>query len=369
MFKTIQYLKNHNIEDLNKEYGIIICHHNSLPLTILNYDQISSPINEITKECRSLVINRESKELVSRSFFRFFNWGQYPEEQINFNWNDFSVSSKEDGSLCHIFNWEGQWFATTRGSFGGGLINNFNKTWEQGFCEAMGLNSIQELDKYLVPDLSYSCEFVSPYNKVVRTYAKPAMYFLSAFHKEVELKYWGQCLNNKIFIKPQQFQFNSVDQILEFLKKQEVEDPTFEGFVICDNKLNRWKLKTDAYLFYHRLKDNGNIAHPKNFLSFILNGTDDDLVAKLPELTETITEWKNVIRLSKNNLEQIWSETKDIKSQKDFALAIKDYIYSSILFTARKTGRNPLEIFNESQDLILKKQYPIPEYHNDRKRI
>lgn len=355
MLEVQKYLQNNSIEELNKEFGTIVCKHESLPLMILNYDQLAgNKTHPINKECRALVLNSEDYSLVSRSFFRFFNWGETVTEQINFNWDNFIATSKEDGSLCNIFNWEGKWFANTRGSFGNGVINSWNKTWNEGFCEAMGIKSLEELDRWLIPDFSYSCEFVSPYNKVVRTYAKPAMYFLSAFYKEMELSYFGKYMRNPLFIQPEVFEFRSIDEILTFLKEKEVSDSTFEGVVVCDNKFNRWKLKSNSYWDLHRLKNNGNIAHPKNFLSFILNNTDDDLVAKLPELEEVVSKWRTIIRMNRSDILQTWYKVKDIENQKEFALAVKDNIYASVFFNAKKMKRDPIEVYNESPELILK---------------
>jgi hypothetical protein len=67
--------------NLTDELGIKVVFHPSLPLVTVNYDQIESPkTHPIVRECRGLVLHRQTFDLVARSFPRFFNWGEVADE-------------------------------------------------------------------------------------------------------------------------------------------------------------------------------------------------------------------------------------------------------------------------------------------------
>ena len=71
--KVQKYLKEHGLAKLQEEFSIKVKEYPE-GLLVLNYDQISSPkSNEITVECRALILDKDFN-VVSRSFDRFFNW-------------------------------------------------------------------------------------------------------------------------------------------------------------------------------------------------------------------------------------------------------------------------------------------------------
>lgn len=73
--KVIEYLKENGTEKLTSEFGVIVKKYEDAQLLVLNYDQINSPKNEITSECRGLILDYDYN-IVSRSFDRFFNWNE-----------------------------------------------------------------------------------------------------------------------------------------------------------------------------------------------------------------------------------------------------------------------------------------------------
>lgn len=63
--------------------------------TILNYSQIDSPkYDPIVRECRGLVIDRNTNEVVARAFDRFYNYGEYIEGDKKFDWSSATVQEK-----------------------------------------------------------------------------------------------------------------------------------------------------------------------------------------------------------------------------------------------------------------------------------
>src|SRR4051812_20747999 len=119
MLKVQEFLQTKTHDDLTAELGIRVTKHPTLPLVILNYDQIESPkTNPIVRECRALTLHGDTHELISKSFSRFFNWGEVVEEMSLFDFSSFTVQEKLDGSLAKLFFFNGRWHGSTRASFG-----------------------------------------------------------------------------------------------------------------------------------------------------------------------------------------------------------------------------------------------------------
>lgn len=96
------------IQDFEERYSVKVKSYDDL--YILNYrldDNLEIDENGVTlpdklkhnpmvKECRSLILDKKF-DVVSRSFDRFFNYGETDHNEFNFN--DFKVYDKADGSL------------------------------------------------------------------------------------------------------------------------------------------------------------------------------------------------------------------------------------------------------------------------------
>lgn len=368
MLAVQQYLQTKTFEDLTAELGIVVKRHDTLPLAILNYDQIESPkTHPIVRECRGLVLHADTKEVVAKSFNRFFNWGEVQEEMPLFDFSDCIVQSKEDGSLVLIYYFDGQWHANTRGSFATDVMQHQSFTWREGICKALGISDLQEFDSEQIEldrGVTYVCEFCSPWNKIVRRYEKPVMYLLTAFtgtdelhHSEVDLMTEG------MFLRPTKYEFCSIDEIQAFLEQQAAADPTFEGVVICDHLGHRWKVKSATYLGLHKLRGEGdNLFNPKNLLPFIMSGEDDELLTYYPEVKEEFYRLKAEVLAEYAKVLETWIDHHSKQEQKDFALAIKDKTpFTSVLFQVRKNGgtqansANLKKAWREAENQILKR--------------
>jgi hypothetical protein len=342
MLETQKYLLDKSLDDLKAELGIKVTQDPELGLVILNYDQIESPkTHPIVRECRGLVLELGTWRIAARSFPRFFNWGEVADEMGLFDFGEFHTDSKEDGSLCIIYNYQGQWLANTRGSFGTDIMQFQDFTWREGFLRALGVDSFDQLDRFLDPRLSYVCEFVSPWNKVVRNYSEPTMYLLTVFRGKTELSRDKiRSLENidRLFRLPQSYSFGSIDEISEYIRRIQAEDPTNEGVVIRDSGNRRWKIKSPAYLSLHRMRGEGdNLYNPKNILPFVLTGEGDELLTYFPEVKDRFLEIKAKVDLEYLKLFDVWQSAKGIENQKEFALSILGKTpFTGVLFELKK---------------------------------
>ena len=358
MLAVQEYLQTRTLEDLGSELGIRVCRHDTDPLVILNYSQIESPkTHPVVRECRGLTLHADTNEIVARAFPRFYNWGEVADEQSLFDFSDFIVQSKEDGSLVLIYQYGGHWRANTRGSFGEDFLPFQSFNWQEGFRRALGVSSLDELG--LAPGHTYVCEFCSPWNKVVRRYETPAMFLLTAFRGGDELSWEevDELGQGKPFLRPTRYCFRSIEAIEAFLRKQSQDDPTFEGVVIRDRKGHRWKVKSPTYLSLHRLgSDKGSLFNPKNLLPFVLSGEEAELLCYFPEVKERFCEVKSQVESHFAQLQSVWKESKDIADQKGFALSIMGKTpFTGILFNMRKNGLTDLRAeWAKSEAVILK---------------
>lgn len=348
------------LDDLTAELGIKTTHHPTLPLVILNYCQIESPkTNPLVREARALVLDKRDWSVAARSFSRFFNWGEVQDEQHTFDFSDFVVQSKEDGSLVVLYYFDGEWHANTRGSFAVDNMQFQNFTWREAFCKGLGISGLSELKGKLDETVCYICEFCSPWNKIVRRYDQPHMYLLTAFKGIQELSPSEvDGLAGDLFKRPTLYNFCSIEETQAFLQEQAAGDATFEGVVIRDRHGNRFKIKSATYLGLHKLRGEGdNVWNPKHLLPFILSGEEDELLTYFEEVRDTFYELKCQVQKLYIGVLENWVEYHQIELQKDFALAVKDKPLASILFQVRKQHggiKDIKEIWKNSAHLILK---------------
>ena len=368
MLEVQKYLASASLEQLADEYAIKVNQHDNLPLVILNYNQIESPkTHPIIRECRGLVLNSQTFEPVARSFNRFFNWGEVQDEQHLFDFTDFTVQSKEDGSLALLYHFNG-WRTNTRGSFATDNMEFQPFTWHEGILKSLKLDSIDRVDRHLDQKVTYVCEFCSPWNKVVRKYDEPTLYLLTAFVTETgeelsheECDKFAQDLN---ILRPTLYQFSHLDEIKTFLQDQSENDPTFEGVVIRDCNNQRWKIKSATYLGLHRLKGD-SLFNPKHLIPFILTGEEDELLVYFPEVKGRFYEIKSIVNEAYISLLESWLDNQDIEDRKDFAIAVKDEEFAGFLFHLRNkletdgniTSSDIKSEWRDSEQMIFKKLF------------
>lgn len=353
--KTIEYLQNYTLEDIQEEYGIRHTLHKD-GRVILNYSQIDSPkTHPITRECRSLVLDaNRGFRLIARSFSRFFNLGEYLEEQRDFKWHSCVASDKEDGSLITIYYWQNSWHINTKSSFADGIVGNSGMTWAELVELAMPDEWRQDLDI----ELTYVGEICSLYNKIVRTYKKPTFYLLTCFLGVHELKDVKKHAVRIKFNMPHEHVIYGADHAQKFIRMQAENDATYEGLVLRDSNNQRIKVKSDQYLILHKLANNGDPCHPKNIVPLLLAGEKEEILTYFPEIKQQIYEIEAILNERWEELNSLWNCFHDEPDQKTFALAIKDRTpFSGILFTARSTGVSPKELWLDSSNLIIKRLF------------
>lgn len=345
MLKIQEYLKSgKTFADLEAEYGIKSKFHPEyplVPLVILNYDQINSPKTDpIVRECRGLVLNGQTFELAAKGFDRFFNEGEAYELTKDFDWSrPVDVRTKEDGSYINFFNYKGDIFITTRGSWADSECGFSGKTWAEIVMELMPENPNPNT---LFPGVNMIFELCTIHNKIVRSYFEPKLILLGATKNGIEFEpeyidafaqVWG-------FHRPEKFLCGTIEAVKELIAEKSVNDATWEGLVLRDANGMRLKVKSSTYVALHHMRGEGdNLFNPKYIIPFILKGETDEVLTYFPEIEEKLNEVGEKVGELWLELGHFFHEAGSITDQKEFALAVKDCRLSSILFRLKKEDR------------------------------
>ena len=371
-------------EKLKAELGIDFYEHPTLPLMGFKYGMIDSPkTHPIVMASRGTVLEKGTWKLVAQPFFRFFNWGEGPvEEMESFDWNDCYCNTKEDGSLCILYHYKDEWHVNTSGSFAKGQVNPLYKgTWEDLFFRTLDIHKLWDIDrktqvyspreyfnkfygKLFDPYCTYIFELCSVYNKVIRYYETPEVYLLGINGINPVVEIYPFIVENTaklLGIKcPQTYEFKSIKEVDDFLVSKELTDRTFEGIVLRDDSDRRFKVKNKAYLNLHQMHNNGKWSY-KHVLSFIVRNDTEELLNYFPEAKDVVNEMKEKTDAEYAKLRSVWFNNWLIKDQKQFALAIVPATkFSGILFELRKEMKNKQteedlqRHWRNSEDLIIK---------------
>lgn len=342
--ETIKYIKEHGIESLERDFMI---KPKVYPegLIVLNYSQTESPkAHPVVMECRGLILDSEYN-VVCRSFDRFFNLGEAPETQTHIDMNKAVCFDKIDGSLIRIYYWGGKWNIATRGTaFAESQVNGFDVTFRELVERAIG-DKLHYLDTHFDPDVTYTFEFTSMENRVVTRYVGYTLHYLAARNNKTGKFVDGRDQATYIgAIFPNEYRFNTTAACVETASKLKNLQ---EGYVLYQDGIPVCKIKSPAYCAVHLLRGEG--LNPKRISELVITGEQDEYTTYFPEDEQYIIPYVDAQNRILLSIAKLWEDSKDLETQKDFALAVKDYPFSGVLFHLRK---NP----NESISVAWNKQ-------------
>lgn len=346
--KVLQYIEENGIQKLNEEFGIMVKLYEE-GLYVLNYDQINSPkANPIVVECRGLIIDH-SFNVVSRSLDRFFNIGEQPDTQAHLDWSKAECAEKVDGSLIKIYNWKGTWYCSTRGTaFAESGVNGFPLTFKDLVLKALDCNEEEfqnRCDFWLNPNNTYVCEVTAAENRVVTRYEGYTLWSLAARNNQT-----GEFVKDediyKIGVKKiKTYSFSSVDDCVDTAKHlPDLE----EGYVVYQDGKPVCKVKSPAYVAVHHIRGEG--LSPKRIVQLVLINEQDEYLNYFPEDEKFFTPYVEALQELLNDIVVVYDRFEGIIEQKEFALSVKDYPFSGVLFQARQKKKDVIETFHEQSE-------------------
>lgn len=337
---------------------------------LFKYDQISSDFSEeICREARGLILDAsDGFKVVRMAFKKFFNFGESYAADIN--WNNCSASEKMDGSLMSVWYSHDKWHLSTNGTIdaykapisGAVVYNNFGELFESVLPMTVFKGNRLE-------NLCFTFELVSPFNRVVIEYKESEVYLLSVRRmdtlEEISDDKTLDSLASMLGVKrPHKYNLNKREDYQELVDSM---DDSHEGIVVCDNNLNRVKIKTLHYFELHKMAHNGNVPmetivdivrtnEVEEFLSYFSQYSDVvheiqkrvDMINKaIEQIERDVAEWKNFNIIDdlreKRKVFALWVQEQDHPT----ALYFKAYEGADIKnFVSEMTNSKFIRFFN-----------------------
>lgn len=341
--KVVNALKTgeYTLTTLETELGIKSKVYDS-GLIVLNYDQINSPkTHPIVIECRGLILD-SNFDVVSRSLDRFFNIGEAPDTQIHLDFDKAVCFDKVDGSLIKIYNYNNVWYVSTRGTaYAESEVNGFDVTFRDLVFKALDTTNdeFQSMcNQYMNKDFTYVNELTCFENRVVTRYDGYTLWHLATRNNKtgefVKADIGATHLDHMPIKSVLCYKFRSKEDIVNGANKL----PNLqEGYVVYQDGIPVCKVKSNTYVVAHKIRGENGITF-NSIRSLIVENEQDEYLAYFPEdeiyFTEVISTYNKLISSAVDTFEK----TKHIESQKEFALAVNDFTYKPLLFSARKNN-------------------------------
>lgn len=297
-------------------------------LVCFKYSQIDSDFhNPIVGECRGIILEKDSWNVVAYAFNKFGNYGESYADEID--WSSARVGEKVDGSLIKMYFYDGEWRVGTNGMIDA-VDAELSSPPYHSFMELFNVAAdICGLDyDKLDPHFTYIFELRSPYNRVVVPYDDIRIIHLGTRDnrtcEEVEVDIGIE--------KPKQYMLSSLDDCIAMAA---TFDSTKEGFVVVDKNYNRIKIKSEDYVKTHRMISNNKVSEEK-ILSLICSGEEEEFLSYFPIYTTIFQD----IKIKRDKLKYLFYEIKkevfSLKEKgtkrKDFAQLVKNNDFSFLYF-------------------------------------
>ena len=317
-------------------YFITIKEDNDLVMFCYNLIKGSDFNLPIVRECRGIILEKETWNVVCRAFDKFGNYGEDYIPDIDWG-NSAIVTEKIDGSLIKVFNYKNKWRIATNNS-----INAFDSKIEEArYSGSFGELFVGTFEKHYgsfddwtsnIPYYTYMFELVSPYTQVVIPYAEPDIFYLGCRSNITGIEQ-GFFENDYGFKTPKIYPLTS----LEAAQKAAMVLPyTEEGYVVVDKFYNRCKIKSPEYVKAHYFRNN-NVISKSRLIDVINSGEEAEFLIYCPEHKEIVEKMKAVRRDYKNYLENIVFAIKSFgyaenKTKKEFVTWLKERDYDDFTY-------------------------------------
>lgn len=337
MIPLIKYLKEKGITALCNEFHVKADYSIIYPeLVCLCYHHTKSPKNEITNDCRGIIVNKDTFEIICYPFRRFFDYNE--NTKTDFDFNSFYFAEKVDGSLCNVWWYNGGWNVSTKSSAdAGGFIKAKNMSYADYFWHIYWEHQYQyDLDK----DCTHMFEFKFPSDTQFITQATTESITLIGQRNNKTLKEIGTTSERVCY------DFATLKSIVNNLNPV-----TCEGYVLIDEHFNRLKLKSPAYDLIGLLRieresngieKNKEIRHDNQKIVLLLSKYRRcyDLQLYLCRYDSMAIYYEFVCESYKKLVDDLKDELQNISDLegKELGLYAKDSKFSKVLFPLKKVG-------------------------------
>lgn len=311
-------------------------------LIMFKYSQEDSDFsNDIVKECRGIILDEDTFEIISYSYNKFFNFSEPNAAEID--WSSAKVLEKIDGSLIKVVKFSDQEILVSTN----GVIDAFNcelnsmiscpyDNFGELFWTAVSnqmidcghslddTDPIEWLADKLLPNTTYMFELCSPYNRIIIPHKETKLYF-HGWRDNISLNEipFNICSLAIIFDCPMVYNLKSIDECIAATQVMPWDE---EGYVVVDKNFNRVKIKSPAYCAIHHLKGNG-IPSLSRCLEVFLANESNEILAYFPDFKSIFDEISKRFNDFSLHINSLWSKFNELNfkdmSRKDQAIHIK----------------------------------------------
>lgn len=295
-------------------------------VVILNYTEktvFERKWNDITLQCRGLILNEATCEVLARPFPKFFNYGEANGLNISIPQTQPEITIKHDGSLGIMYRLHGKIRWATRGSFVSEQANIAQRIWDKEYAQY----------EHLIPNsLTLLAEIIHPLTRVVVNYNGLEDLILIGIINRFDGSDYNHLTitnfrNQYVPMPVTEKIVGNVDNIIEIAKTL---DHNEEGFVLCWDNPNftfdeqqpyRLKVKGQQYLEVHRIIHGMSL---KQKVESWANGNLNEYIASLPEefrpeIEETASECENIYSYIMINVAKKY-QIAEKRGRKNYAL-------------------------------------------------
>lgn len=303
--------------------------HPTEPYLIYNYTpkcQFSKAWDEVTMQCRGLIVHKDTREIIARPFPKFFNYEEYVANGWPIPEGKPHIFDKRDGSLGILyFGVTGQMYIATRGSF----------TSDQAIWATDWLRS--RADHLFDRKYTYLFEIIYPENRIVLDYGDyRGIDLLAIINTETGeelpvigvVSYLGTPVQNEPYAS------------FEELKARNEKNK--EGYVLRYPNGTRIKIKFEDYVRLHKIMTGMSEI---GIWEMLRDGKKiTDIIGETPDemhgwLSEVVGRLETAYKAIENEALADFEKVKHLTNRKDFALEAVKSKHAGILF-AMLDGKN-----------------------------
>ena len=320
-------------------------------LMLLCYTINSDMSLPLVQECRGVIIDVDSLEVISYPFNKFFNL--HEEYHVTIDWSSAYTTRKIDGSICKIVRLGQRLLISTNKTidafkaeiqnqlgcpyktFGDVILQGLQKASYEG-----GYSEVNEMCMDIFEEgYTYIFELVSPYTKIVIPYNEIRLYLIGVRnnHTFQEIFFNNSCLSKiqRCFQRPQCYLIGSEKDVV---KAAESLPETEEGFVVVDKYFNRIKVKSLTYVRLHHMRGEGVLTYSAALAVYRQGKAEiEELLSYFPEYETAYRELEEKIRRIEEAAERGWDEfsRKGLTSRKEQAQYITQHCFPPAYFFTR----------------------------------
>lgn len=327
---VVNFLKSNSLDLLKSEYPLKVNEYSEQGLIVLNYIHTAKK-SLLSNECRGLILSTDFK-VISRAFDRFFNYNEYDGAK-RFTSECYAIE-KIDGSLIKIYNFNGTWHISTRGTaFAECTVAETKTTYKQAVFEALSvINADDVIDEQAEEKFQEFCqncemnientyilELTGKSNRVVTEYNpdKYELWFLGIRRNDLDGEYISVDTIKlpDTIRRPERVTFANIWECVEQAKKL----PNLrEGFVVYNQTTSEpiLKVKSPTYV----IASNSAIEISKNDICrMLVNGEWTEFVAYFPQHKQKFDDYSNAMNSYFVTAQTEYEELcKTMKSDVDF---------------------------------------------------